>query len=83
MLTLNIVWGCFWFWLRQKGYWFKKSIRGEHALVTGGARGIGRAIALELAKNGAKVTVTDMQLEATENNDYSSGRPEGAEETVK
>ena len=51
--------------------------------MTGGARGIGRAIALELAKNGAKVTVTDMQLEATENNDYSSGRPEGAEETVK
>ena len=32
-------------------------LEGKIALVTGASRGIGRAIALELAKNGANVVV--------------------------
>jgi 3-oxoacyl-[acyl-carrier protein] reductase len=42
------------------------SLEGKTALVTGGSRGIGRAIALELARGGAAVTVA-----------YRSGRDEG------
>lgn len=37
-----------------------KSIKGEIALVTGGASGIGRLIAIKLAKLGAHVVVWDI-----------------------
>ncbi len=47
------------------------SLAGKVAVVTGGARGIGRGIALELARRGAKVVVN-----------YNS-RPDAADEVVQ
>lgn len=35
-----------------------RPLHGRHALVTGGARGIGRAIARHLSRDGARVTIT-------------------------
>jgi 3-oxoacyl-[acyl-carrier protein] reductase len=48
-----------------------QSLAGKVAIVTGGSKGIGRAISLRLAHDGAKVVVN-----------YSSGA-EAAEEVVK
>jgi NAD(P)-dependent dehydrogenase (short-subunit alcohol dehydrogenase family) len=41
-------------------------LHGRSAIVTGSARGIGRAIALRLADAGASVVVTDIAQDACE-----------------
>lgn len=44
----------------------RKYFKGKNAIVTGGASGIGRALCLELGKQGAIVTVTDVNAEGAE-----------------
>lgn len=40
------------------------SIEGQNAIVTGGARGLGRGYALRLAERGANVAIADIDLES-------------------
>ena len=40
-------------------------LKGKNALVTGSAKGIGREIALALAKNGANVGINDLVYDST------------------
>ena len=42
-------------------------LHGKVAVVTGGAQGIGRAIALGLGREGAKIVVADLQADKAKN----------------
>uniref|UniRef100_A0A8D8HFB2 Short-chain dehydrogenase/reductase 3 n=3 Tax=Culex pipiens TaxID=7175 RepID=A0A8D8HFB2_CULPI len=44
-----------------------KNVSGQLALITGGANGLGREIALQLAKRGCNIVIVDIDLKSAEN----------------
>ncbi|XP_014679342.1 PREDICTED: epidermal retinol dehydrogenase 2-like [Priapulus caudatus] len=50
----------FWFYTIFPGWKYKKDIRGETVLVTGAGSGVGRLLAIQFARHGAKVVCTDI-----------------------
>lgn len=55
------------------------ALKGKHALVTGGSRGIGRGIALKLAEAGAKVAIHYYVNEAAAKQTLDGVRKQGAD----
>ncbi len=51
---------------KSQGWLSKKRIRGQHVFVTGGGMGIGKQMALLLAKQGCRISIADINLEAAE-----------------
>lgn len=44
----------------------KKSLEGEHVFLTGAGSGIGRLMAIDFAKQGCSLTLTDVNMEGLE-----------------
>ena len=44
------------------GWLPKKSVKGQHVFVTGAGSGLGRSMSQLLAKRGAKISVSDVNL---------------------
>lgn len=59
------------------------NLTGKVAVVTGAARGIGRAIAVEMAVNGADVAVIDIAGFVSTASNAKPAKPEDLEETVR
>ena len=59
------------------------NLTGKVAVVTGGARGIGRAIAVEMAANGADVVVIDIAGFVSTASNAKPATPADLEETVR
>jgi enoyl-[acyl-carrier protein] reductase III len=57
----------------------RMALKGKHALVTGGSRGIGRGIALKLAESGARVAVHYYQNEAAAKDTLERVRKHGSD----
>ena len=49
--------------MRQRGWWFKKDVRGKHIYLTGAGSGLGRGMALAFAKLGANLSISDINME--------------------
>ena len=65
------------------GEGFPALLRGKVAVVTGAARGIGRAIAMDLARNGAKVVAVDIAARVSAKTEYPSSTSEDLDATGK
>lgn len=57
-------------------------VKGKVALVTGGATGLGRAFCEELLRNGAKVSICDLDSDAGENAADELGSKYGKERVL-
>src|SRR6202046_792186 len=59
------------------------NLAGKVAVVTGAARGIGRAIAVEMAANGADIVAVDIAGPVSSASNAAPATPEELEETAK
>lgn len=58
----------------ERGTGKEKTLTGKVAIITGAARGIGKGIALEFARNGAAIVIADIDKEGSEKTQKELGK---------
>ena len=58
----KVIWGIYNI-LKAKGLLPKKSLRGDHVFISGAGSGIGRLMAVEFAKQGCNLSLSDVNLD--------------------
>jgi all-trans-retinol dehydrogenase (NAD+) len=53
-------------YIKHRGWLPKKNLRGEHIFLTGAGSGLGRLMAIQFAKMGANLTLSDVNVEGLE-----------------
>lgn len=53
-------------YFKNRGWLPKKSLKGEHVFLTGAGSGIGRYMAIEFAKMGCKLSLSDINVDGLE-----------------
>ena len=59
-ILLLLLWWGFRAFMRERGWWFKKSLKGQHIFLTGAGSGLGRRMAVKFALLGANLTISDI-----------------------
>lgn len=68
VLSLNYILALYalYSFLKTKGLLPKKSLRGEHIFLTGAGSGLGRLMAIQFAKMGSNLSLSDVNMEGLE-----------------
>ena len=53
-------------YMKSKGWLPKKSLKGEHVFLTGAGSGLGRKMAITLARMGANLSLSDVNIDSLE-----------------
>lgn len=53
-------------YVKHHGWLPKKSLKGEHVFLTGAGSGLGRLMAIEFAKQGCNLSLSDINMEGLE-----------------
>jgi len=73
----------FYTFIKTHGWLPKKSVKKKHIFLTGGGSGLGRAMALRLAKLGGNLTLVDLNLKGLEETKRMIKAAVGKDDNIK
>ena len=57
---------CIYAFMKEYGWWRKKSLEGDHVFLTGAGNGIGRMMAVRFGQMGCYMSISDVNMQGLE-----------------
>ena len=70
-------------WIKNNGWLPKKTIKSKHIFLTGGGSGLGRLVAIRLAKLGANLSLVDLNFPGLEETKRMIKAATGKDDNIK